>query len=82
MTLAQSLRETCPSNVSCFQVNLTIEEVGLRLASGSLRGVQAMPACEAAAHEAAFHGVPVAATDTGVQVGRLLLLLLCHAMMV
>lgn len=44
-------------------VNLAIEEVGRRLSSGLLEGISAVPACDAAAHEAAFHGVPLLPDD-------------------
>ncbi|KAG2441142.1 hypothetical protein HXX76_003994 [Chlamydomonas incerta] len=40
-------------------VNLAIEEVGRRLSIGSLQNVVGVPACDVAAHEAAFHGVPL-----------------------
>ncbi|PNW80367.1 hypothetical protein CHLRE_07g314600v5 [Chlamydomonas reinhardtii] len=40
-------------------VNLAIEELGRRLAIGSLQNVVGVPACDVAAHEAAFHGVPL-----------------------
>ncbi|KAG2490235.1 hypothetical protein HYH03_011359 [Edaphochlamys debaryana] len=39
--------------------NLVIEEVGTRLAMGKLEGVSGFPACDVAAHEAAFHGLPL-----------------------
>ncbi len=46
-----------------MQVNLAIEEVGRRLSSGLLQGIKAVPACDAAAHEAAFRGVPLLPDD-------------------
>ncbi|GLI65575.1 hypothetical protein VaNZ11_009147 [Volvox africanus] len=39
--------------------NLVIEEVGRRLSAGNLQGVAGVPVCDVAAHEAAFHGVPL-----------------------
>lgn len=45
------------------QVHLAIEEIGRRLAEGLLQGVVAVPACDAAAHEAAFHGLPLLSDD-------------------
>ena len=46
-----------------MQVNLAIEEVGRRLANKTLSRVTGFPACGAAAHEAAFHGLPLVAAD-------------------
>ena len=40
-------------------VNLTIAEIGLRIAKGSLEGITAVPSCNAAASEAAFNGIPM-----------------------
>jgi ribose 5-phosphate isomerase A len=40
-------------------VNLVIAEVGVRLASGDLKSIMAVPSCNAAASSAAFNGVPM-----------------------
>ncbi|GFR47142.1 hypothetical protein Agub_g8832 [Astrephomene gubernaculifera] len=40
-------------------VNLVVAEVGRRLAEGSLQDVAGVPVCDMAAHEAAFHGLPL-----------------------
>ncbi|PNH06731.1 Ribose-5-phosphate isomerase A [Tetrabaena socialis] len=47
---------------------MVIQEVGRRLASGSLKGVSGVPACDVAAHEAAFHGVPLLPESSAAQV--------------
>lgn len=39
--------------------SLVIEEVGKRVMNGQLTGIQGVPASNAAASEAAFHGVPL-----------------------
>ncbi|KAG1671831.1 hypothetical protein FOA52_000208 [Chlamydomonas sp. UWO 241] len=52
-------------------VNLTIAEVGIRIAQGRLNGVTAVPSCTAAAAQAAFNGVPLTTLegDTKIDIG-------------
>ncbi|KAL4423624.1 hypothetical protein ABPG77_009211 [Micractinium sp. CCAP 211/92] len=51
-----------------LQVNCLLEELAARLGAGKLRGVRVVPASDAAAAEAALHGIPQATLE---EAGRL-----------
>jgi DNA-binding transcriptional regulator LsrR (DeoR family) len=47
-------------------VNCVLEELAHRLESGKLRGVRCVPASDAAASEAAFHGLPLTTLQVSI----------------
>jgi hypothetical protein len=48
--------------------SLCIAEIGQRIMSGKLSSIRGVPTCNAAASEAAFHGLPLATDSTATQI--------------